>query len=59
MFSVSVDLFWFEENSVRWAIARAVAASREYFRNNPDGGLLLQEVAVECGLPIDQIGRTD
>jgi hypothetical protein len=39
---------------------RAVAASRDYFRNNPDGGVTLEQVAADCGFPMDQIrDRTD
>jgi hypothetical protein len=34
---------------------RAVAASREYFRQNPEGGVPLEQVAAECGFTIDQI----
>ncbi len=35
---------------------QAVAASREYFRQNPEGGLSLEELASDCGLGIDQLG---
>lgn len=28
---------------------RAIAASREYFRQNPEGGLTFEQVAAECG----------
>lgn len=34
---------------------RAVAASREYFRKNPEGGLSLEEVAADLGFTMDQI----
>jgi hypothetical protein len=34
---------------------RAVAASREYFSRNPEGGVSLDQVAAECGLTMDQI----
>jgi hypothetical protein len=34
---------------------RAVAASREYFRRNPEGGVSLEQVAAECGFTMDQI----
>ena len=30
---------------------RAVAASREYFRRNPEGGVSLEQVAAGCGSP--------
>jgi len=34
---------------------RAVAASREYFRQNPEGGIPFEQVVAECGLTMDQI----
>jgi hypothetical protein len=34
---------------------RAVSASREYFRQNPEGGISLEDVAAECGFTMDQI----
>jgi hypothetical protein len=34
---------------------RAISASREYFRQNPEGGLSLEQVAAECGFTMDQI----
>lgn len=34
---------------------RAVAASREYFRNNPEGGIPFEEVVVGCGFTMDEI----
>ena len=34
---------------------RAVAASREYFRQNPHGGVPLEQIAAECGFTMDQI----
>ena len=34
---------------------RAVAASREYFRQNPEGGLSLEQLAADCGLSMDQL----
>ncbi len=33
----------------------AVAASREYFRQNPGGGVSFEEFATECGFTMDQI----
>jgi hypothetical protein len=32
----------------------AVAASREYFRQDPEGGIPFQPVVAECGLTMDQ-----
>jgi hypothetical protein len=34
---------------------RTVAASREYFRQNPEGGLSLEQLAADCGLSMDQV----
>ena len=34
---------------------RAVAASREYFRNNPDGGIPFEDVVAECGFTMEEI----
>ena len=34
---------------------RAVADSREYFRQNPEGGLSLEQMAADCGLSMDQV----
>jgi hypothetical protein len=36
---------------------RAVAASRDYFRQNPEGGVSFEQVLAECDLTIDQIQR--
>jgi hypothetical protein len=32
----------------------AIKSGREYFRQNPAGGLSLEQVAEECGLTMDQ-----
>lgn len=34
---------------------RAVAASRDYFRQNPEGGIPFEQVVADCGLTIDQV----
>lgn len=34
---------------------RAVAASRDYFRQNPEGGVPFEQVVAECGFTMDQI----
>ncbi len=34
---------------------RAVAASREYFRQNPEGGVSVDQVAAQLGFTMDQI----
>ena len=34
---------------------RAIAASREYFRQNPEGGVSLEQLVADCGFTMDQI----
>jgi hypothetical protein len=34
---------------------RAIAASREYFRRNPDGGVPFEQTVAECGFTLDQV----
>lgn len=34
---------------------RAVAASRDYFRQNPEGGISFEQVVAECGFTMDQV----
>jgi hypothetical protein len=34
---------------------RAIAASRDYFRQNPEGGIPFEQMVAECGLTMDQI----
>ena len=34
---------------------RAVAASRDYFRQNPEAGLPFEQVVAECGFTMDQV----
>jgi len=36
---------------------RAIAASREYFRQNPEGGVAFEQVVAECGFTLDQVRR--
>jgi hypothetical protein len=36
---------------------RAVAASREYFRQNPEGGISFREMAADLGLTEEQIRK--
>lgn len=38
---------------------RAVAASREFFRQNPKGGLSLEEVVADLGFTMGQIRGND
>jgi hypothetical protein len=44
-----------EEESLTEEDRRAVAASREYFQRNPEGGVSLGQVAADCGFTMDQI----
>ena len=34
---------------------RAIAASREYFGRNPEGGVPFEQVVADCGFTMDQI----
>lgn len=36
---------------------RAVTASRDYFRRNPEGGVPFEQVVAECGLTMEQVRR--
>jgi hypothetical protein len=36
---------------------RAIAASRDYFRQNPEGGISFEQVLAECDLTMDQVRR--
>jgi hypothetical protein len=36
---------------------RVLAASREYFRQNPEGGIPFEQVVAECGFTMDQVRR--
>lgn len=33
----------------------AIAASRKYFRENPEGGIFFEQMAADCGLTMEQI----
>lgn len=44
-----------EEEPLSKEDIQAVAASREYFRQNPGGGGSFEEFAAECGFTMDQI----
>jgi hypothetical protein len=36
---------------------RAVAASLDYFRQNPEGGIPFEQAVAECGFGMDQVVR--
>lgn len=44
-----------EEEALSDEDIKAVAASREHFRQNPGGGVSFEEFAAECGFTMDQI----
>jgi hypothetical protein len=49
-----------DEETITEEDRRAVAASREYFRRNPEGGVSFEQVVADCGFTMDQIrGRRD
>jgi hypothetical protein len=43
------------EESLDEADRRALAESREYFREHPDGGIPFEQVVEECGLTMGQV----
>lgn len=44
-----------DEDELTEADRRAVTASREYFRNNPDGGIPFEDAVAECGFTMEEI----
>jgi hypothetical protein len=34
---------------------RAIATSRDYFRQNPEGGISFEQMVAECGFTMDQV----
>jgi len=44
-----------DDEELTAADRRAVAASRDYFRQNPEGGLSFEQVVAECGFTMDQV----
>jgi hypothetical protein len=44
-----------DDNALTVEDRQAVAASREYFRQNPEGGIPFDQVVSECGFTIDEI----
>ena len=44
-----------ENEPLTEADRRAVAASREYFRRNPHGGVPFEQVVDECGFTMDEV----
>lgn len=44
-----------EEDELTEEDRRTIRSSREYFRENPEAGLSLEEIAASCGLSMEQI----
>ena len=44
-----------EEEELTGADRQAVAASREYFRQNPEGGIPFERVVADHGFTMDQV----
>ncbi|MGB7762878.1 MAG: hypothetical protein WBL61_23795 [Bryobacteraceae bacterium] len=44
-----------EENDLSAEDRQAVAASREYFRQNPEGGIPFEQAVADLGLTMDQV----
>jgi hypothetical protein len=44
-----------EEEGLTEEDRRAIAASREYFRENPEGGISFEQVVAECGFTMDRV----
>ncbi len=38
---------------------QAIRSSREYFRDNPDGGLSFEDMVASCGLTMEQVRKVD
>ena len=46
-----------EDEELTGADREAVAASREYFRKNPEGGVPFDQVVADLGVTMDQVRR--
>jgi len=44
-----------DDDSLTEEDRQAVAASREYFRQNPEGGVPFEQVVAECGFTMEQV----
>jgi ElaB/YqjD/DUF883 family membrane-anchored ribosome-binding protein len=44
-----------EEDELTGEDRQAVAASREYFRQNPEGGVPIEQAVAELGFTMDQV----
>ncbi len=48
-----------EEDELTEEDRHAIRNSREYFRENPSGGLSLEDVVVGCGFSMDDVRKVD
>jgi hypothetical protein len=48
-----------EEDELTEEDRQAIRSSREYFRENPDGGLSFEDMVAGCGFTMDQVRKVD
>lgn len=48
-----------EEDELTEEDRQAIRSSREYFRENPDGGLSFEDMVAGCGFTMNQVRKTD
>ena len=48
-----------EEDELTEEDRQAIRSSREYFRENPDGGLSFEDMVAGCGFTMDQVRKAD
>ena len=48
-----------EEDELTEQDREAIRSSREYFRQNPDGGLSMEDMVAGCGFTMDQVRKVD
>ncbi len=48
-----------EEDELTEEDRQAIRSSREYFRENPDGGLSFEDMVAGCGFTMEQVRKVD
>lgn len=48
-----------EEDELTEEDRQAIRSSRDYFRQNPDGGLSFEDMVAGCGFTLDQLRKLD
>ncbi len=48
-----------EEDELTEEDREAIRSSRQYFRENPDGGLSFEDMVAACGFTMDQVRKVD